>query len=60
MAKNSIFETKTNIKPSDEQQSLDVYAGIGNPGQRGLDNQPQTDIKPRVGVVNLPNADGKK
>lgn len=59
MAK-SIFRNKTMVKPSDEQVTLDVYAGIGNPGQRGLDHQPQTDIDIKLSVSNLRNKGGRK
>lgn len=59
MAKRNIFNDPTMVKPSDQQVTLDVYCGIGNPGQRGLDNQPQTDIKPDVGVKNIPNGPKK-
>jgi hypothetical protein len=61
MAKHEIFNTKTKMTQRSEQVTLDVYAGIGNEGEAGYHrSQADIDIKGKLGIVSVPNADGKR
>ena len=54
--KNNIFQSDRKVSPSEEQQSIDVFKGIGNPGKAGP-HRSQADVTVPNDVVNRGNAE---